>query len=771
MMREAIENFIKSNIFEKNGKKIISLPKINSFVKKFHLTDDDLDELYLICERNNVQFIENNNDLSFEYENNDYKENDSEEKPYYQQNEEIYNHEEDKGLSHMNDVVSYYLKEIGNYKLLTAEEEIAIAIDKNNGSKEAFNKLYTANLRLVVSIARRYIGKGMPFEDLIQEGNIGLYKAIERYDVSKGFKFSTYATWWIRQSITRAIADKGTIIRKPVHYYDQLRKVNQAKNTFIKENGKPPTINELAKVTGNTPEKISSLLKENMGTTSLEKKISEDEETELIDFIPSEERPIHEFIQDEFLINKVNDIINNMFPSINEAKRKGRNVKEKGKINVIKNKDIESYNVDVKELLKYDDLVLEIWGYNFSDEFKSQYPYVKFVDSNEKSIIIDSNVRARIIVSSRLDISEKNEKLTLEELGDLFGITRERIRQIEAKSMEKIIFKIKNGKGPIDKETYEREKIRKEVSRELNFVKEFVKQFHKKPTLLDLSAYLIISEDLNWLNDKLKLFKTNLNKINLLSDKDILILISNKNFQNNDNIIKNIIGNYVNYVMNIKSKLLFKLDVDFKSIKEQINSYLSLYQNDNIELLKKENKEIKIKKIKKQIYDILINNSKFTFYGLEKDGFDKILEKVVLTKINSNKLNINEQTLIASDSGYEIIKEYVKQNELLKPNREVLEIIKEGKSKYLSNADELYDLIDFGESQKMKENLSKTLKTLKMFRASNFEKPNVELLQDYINSLYNDNSWSIDELLKYVDGENNLDKYDIQELKENLKFN
>lgn len=183
------------------------------------------------------------------------------------------------------DAVKMYLKEIGRVPLLSHDEEIELAIEISNGSIEAKQKLTEANLRLVVSIAKRYIGRGMYFLDLIQEGNLGLIKAISKFDYNKGFKFSTYATWWIRQAITRAIADQARTIRVPVHMVEQINRYKKVATQLLHEYGREPTYKEVAEVIGVSPEKIRELAKIAQEPISLETPIGEEEDSTLGDFI------------------------------------------------------------------------------------------------------------------------------------------------------------------------------------------------------------------------------------------------------------------------------------------------------------------------------------------------------------------------------------------------------------------------------------------------------------------------------------------------------
>jgi len=191
----------------------------------------------------------------------------------------------------IDDHVRMYLKEIGKVHLLSAEDEIKLAILMEAGDEEAKRRLAEANLRLVVSIAKRYVGRGMLFLDLIQEGNLGLIKAVEKFDYRKGYKFSTYATWWIRQAITRAIADQARTIRIPVHMVETINKLIRVSRQLLQEYGRDPTADELAREMQMTVEKVREIMKIAQEPVSLETPIGEEEDSHLGDFIPDDDIP------------------------------------------------------------------------------------------------------------------------------------------------------------------------------------------------------------------------------------------------------------------------------------------------------------------------------------------------------------------------------------------------------------------------------------------------------------------------------------------------
>ena len=188
----------------------------------------------------------------------------------------------------VDDPVRMYLKQIGKVPLLTADEEVELAKRAEKGDKEAIERLCTANLRLVVSIAQKYVGRGLLFLDLIQEGNLGLMKAVEKFDWTKGFKFSTYATWWIRQAITRSIADQARTIRIPVHMVETINRMARVRRQLTGELGREPDTKEIAEAMGMTEEKVRDILKSAQEPTSMDATVGDEEDSHLGDFIPDE---------------------------------------------------------------------------------------------------------------------------------------------------------------------------------------------------------------------------------------------------------------------------------------------------------------------------------------------------------------------------------------------------------------------------------------------------------------------------------------------------
>ena len=217
-----------------------------------------------------------------------------------------------EGLA-IDDPVRMYLKEIGKVPLLEAERELYLAECMAKGDEKAKDELVEANLRLVVSIAKRYVGKGMFFLDLIQEGNLGLMKAVEKFDYTKGYKFSTYATWWIRQAITRAIADQARTIRIPVHMVETIHKVSRCQRQLLQELGHEATAEEVAERIGMSPDKVREIMKIAQDPVSLETPIGEEEDSHLGDFIPDDDSPAPaEAASYEFLKEQLEEVLHTL---------------------------------------------------------------------------------------------------------------------------------------------------------------------------------------------------------------------------------------------------------------------------------------------------------------------------------------------------------------------------------------------------------------------------------------------------------------------------
>jgi RNA polymerase primary sigma factor len=242
--------------------------EIMEFFSEKEIDGEELDAILDCLEAHRVQIV-----------------NTPEEEQVYLHPEELLEINEEWKQPLAQDPVRMYLKEIGTVPLLTHEEEITLAKEIENGDNQARKKLAESNLRLVVSIAKHYTGRGMQLLDLIQEGNLGLIKAVEKFDYKKGYKFSTYATWWIRQSITRAIADQARTIRIPVHMVETLNRLIRTSRQMVQELGREPKADELAKRVGMSPERVNEIMRLALEPVSLESPVGEEEESHLADFI------------------------------------------------------------------------------------------------------------------------------------------------------------------------------------------------------------------------------------------------------------------------------------------------------------------------------------------------------------------------------------------------------------------------------------------------------------------------------------------------------
>ena len=263
---------------------------IESGKSKGTLTLKEITEQFVDCEIEPEQFdkiLDTLNELNIDV----IKDSDiTDVEPQIQQAEQKIDLTLPEGVT-IDDPVRMYLKEIGKVPLLTADEEIELAKRMENGDKDAKSKLCEANLRLVVSIAKRYVGRGMLFLDLIQEGNLGLIKAVDKFDYRKGYKFSTYATWWIRQAITRAIADQARTIRIPVHMVETINKLIRVSRQLLQELGREPQPEEIADAMDISVEKVREIMKIAQEPVSLETPIGEEEDSHLGDFLPDEDAP------------------------------------------------------------------------------------------------------------------------------------------------------------------------------------------------------------------------------------------------------------------------------------------------------------------------------------------------------------------------------------------------------------------------------------------------------------------------------------------------
>lgn len=275
MMKELLE-------ISKKKKNVLEYKEINDFFQDVELSTEQFEKVLDVLEKNNVDVLQINDE-------------EEEEPLLLEEEEEVELDTLDlsvpDGIS-IDDPVRMYLKEIGKVPLLSGEEEIVLAKRMEIGDEDAKKRLAEANLRLVVSIAKRYVGRGMLFLDLIQEGNLGLIKAVEKFDYTKGYKFSTYATWWIRQAITRAIADQARTIRIPVHMVETINKLIRVSRQLLQDMGREPSPEEISKEMGIPVERVREILKISQEPVSLETPIGEEEDSHLGDFIQDDNIPV-----------------------------------------------------------------------------------------------------------------------------------------------------------------------------------------------------------------------------------------------------------------------------------------------------------------------------------------------------------------------------------------------------------------------------------------------------------------------------------------------
>lgn len=329
----------------------LTTQEIDAVILEMDFDMDELDKLYETIESQNIEIIDDMNDSMLEELNFDSE---------LPKGQEAAAAAADTRNVAMDDPVKVYLKEIGRVPLLTPEEEIELAIRIGDDDQQAKQRLAEANLRLVVSIAKRYVGRGMQFLDLIQEGNLGLIKAVDKFDYTKGFKFSTYATWWIRQAITRAIADQARTIRIPVHMVETINKVKKTNSQLLHKNGRDPTAEEIAAEINMPVEKVREILRVSQEPVSLETPIGEEEDSHLGDFIPDDDALAPADAASMLLLKEqLNEVLKTL--TMREAK----------------------------------------------------------------------------VLSLRFGLEDGHPR-TLEEVGSEFGVTRERIRQIEAKALRKL---------------------------------------------------------------------------------------------------------------------------------------------------------------------------------------------------------------------------------------------------------------------------------------------------------------------------------------------
>lgn len=285
----------------------LTTQEIDTVIVDMDLDIEDLDKLYETIEAQNIEIIDDLSTLDVDDVNFDLGETPK-------STADTAGVTDDKNIT-IDDPVKVYLKEIGKVPLLTPEEEIELAIRIGDNDPAAKRRLTEANLRLVVSIAKRYVGRGMQFLDLIQEGNLGLIKAVDKFDYTKGFKFSTYATWWIRQAITRAIADQARTIRIPVHMVETINKVKKTNSQLLHKNGRDPTAEEIAEVLDMPVDKVREIMRVAQEPVSLETPIGEEEDSHLGDFLEDDKTPPpSQIVAESMMKQTLSDVLHMLTP-------------------------------------------------------------------------------------------------------------------------------------------------------------------------------------------------------------------------------------------------------------------------------------------------------------------------------------------------------------------------------------------------------------------------------------------------------------------------
>ena len=350
--KAVIDNLLEKG--KQNGK--LTTKEITDILEELDFDVDQINKLYDDFENNNIDIVDDfisdeELDSALDFTNED----------------DLDIALSSEGIT-IDDPVKIYLKEIGRVPLLTPEEEIDLATRMSQGDPYARKRLSEANLRLVVSIAKRYVGRGMQFLDLIQEGNLGLIKAVEKFDYTKGYKFSTYATWWIRQAITRAIADQARTIRIPVHMVETITKVKKVSSQLLHKNGHEPSVEEIAEELKLPVERVREIIRISQDPVSLETPIGEEEDSHLGDFIPDDDAPAPAEVASQLLLKEQ---LANVLSTLTEREEK--------------------------------------------------------------------------VLRLRFGLEDGRQR-TLEEVGQEFQVTRERIRQIEAKALRKLRHPTRNKK-------------------------------------------------------------------------------------------------------------------------------------------------------------------------------------------------------------------------------------------------------------------------------------------------------------------------------------
>lgn len=736
MDEERIINIINQRVEIENGKKTISFEKLDDIFSK-KLSDEEINNLYSLLEKEHIEIITGVDESS------------------------EFSALEDNSIQ-ITDSTKEYLNEIGKIKLLSPEEEFVLFKKAEKGDEKAKKKLIESNLRLVVSIAKKYARGNLSFLDLIQEGNIGLMKAVEKFDVSKGYKFSTYATWWIRQTITRSIADKTKIIRLPVHYSELINKYKRYNKLYEQKYNKEPSKSEIASYLNITVDQVEDIIKHTMDVISLDKKLGDDESCTISELIPDENAFIEGNVEDKMLSKNFEDLLKEVVYKKENDRRDeviislelrnksdletlfgikglitnvyGYNYPKKIKerypyinfengpekyvvFDEVKKEEYEFKNLE--DLLSYDDLVISVYGYNdLSESFKANYPNVIFKQSDEKKVYVDHKRKLEIILVSRI-----NEEKTLQELGNIFGITRERIRQIYGRMLKQLEEKIKRGKTMIEKDVYKKEKLRKEITECLQETEKIVNKYGVRLTLKEITASKILESRYFDLKNRIGSIYGKISRIRHSCE----MKLSKKKDVTKEELL--IIFNNIKEESKDDKEYFYKIEKRISKLKESRTDSGELKELFALESSYRK----KISSIDQKILDLLISSISLLpdKYIINIDNLDKYVYVPIYFIMSENERKIMPYSKILSSlddeeiirledlrikishmynkQSYEDIEKVIKEQPLIKEDEQIMRIIKKIKDTGFSISEftKLKAYINIDDGQKYGETISK----------------------------------------------------------------
>lgn len=736
MDEERIINIINQRVEIENGKKTISFEKLDDIFSK-KLSDEEINNLYSLLEKEHIEIITGVDESS------------------------EFSALEDNSIQ-ITDSTKEYLNEIGKIKLLSPEEEFVLFKKAEKGDEKAKKKLIESNLRLVVSIAKKYARGNLSFLDLIQEGNIGLMKSVEKFDVSKGYKFSTYATWWIRQTITRSIADKTKIIRLPVHYSELINKYKRYNKLYEQKYNKEPSKAEIASYLNITVDQVEDIIKHTMDVISLDKKLGDDESCTISELIPDENAFIEGNVEDKMLSKNFEDLLKEVVYKKENDRRDeviislelrnksdletlfgikglitnvyGYNYPKKIKerypyinfengpekyvvFDEVKKEEYEFKNLE--DLLSYDDLVISVYGYNdLSESFKTNYPNVIFKQSDEKKVYVDHKRKLEIILVSRI-----NEEKTLQELGNIFGITRERIRQIYGRMLKQLEEKIKRGKTMIEKDVYKKEKLRKEITECLQETEKIVNKYGVRLTLKEITASKILESRYFDLKNRIGSIYGKISRIRHSCE----MKLSKKKDVTKEELL--IIFNNIKEELKDDKDYFYKIEKRISKLKESRTDSGELKELFALESSYRK----KISSIDQKILDLLISSISLLpdKYIINIDNLDKYVYVPIYFIMGEKEREIMPYSKILSSlddeeiirledlrikishmynkQSYEDIEKVIKEQPLIKEDEQIMTIIKKIKDTGFSISEftKLKAYINIDNGQKYGETISK----------------------------------------------------------------